>query len=78
MRHLTEFLTMLSIQSSFDIRREKDHHNTDCLTVGTKSSFGQQNESVIFSDEKKFNFNGPDGCQNNWHYLVKEVLNILY
>ena len=69
---------MLSIQSSFDIRKEKDHQDTDCLTVSKKSRFGQQNESLIFSDEKKFNFNSPDGYQNYWHYLVKEVLNILY
>ena len=44
---------MLNIQSFFDIRREKDHHNTDCLRAGTKSNFEQQNEGLSLSQMRK-------------------------
>ena len=29
-------------------------------------------ESVVFSNEKQFNLDGPDGSQCYWHYLRKE------
>ena len=43
-------------------------HKVARIAFGAKhAGFGAKWKKTIFSDEKKFNFDGPDGCQKHWH-----------
>lgn len=48
------------------------HKDARILYARDKMSWTTEWTFVVFSDEKKFNLDGPDGCQFYWHNLKNE------
>ena len=46
--------------------RKRLNFTRQCMDYGSKW------ETILFSDEKKFNLDGPDGFKYYWHDLRKE------
>jgi transposase len=49
-----------------------EHITTRLQWASDKITWGRKWRDIIFSDEKKFNLDGPDGNQYYWHDLRKE------
>lgn len=49
-----------------------EHKNVRLSWAEARISWTSKWKEVVFSDEKKFNLDGPDGCQYYWHDLRKE------
>lgn len=56
---------------------KSNHINNRLVFARNHMSWVHQWQNIIFSDEKKFNLDGPDGCHYYWHDLRKEPRTVM-
>jgi hypothetical protein len=71
-RILASSTTLVYTKRKSQPRLEPHHKEARVVWAEERISWTTQWRTVIFSDEKKFNLDGPDGCQYYWQDLRRE------